>query len=375
MKHITWYSFLLLASTTFGIEQSQLLDQIRSLCPTGSAQFCDLTVLCQLAASTLTTDNECLARLDTDNLLVSGTAVFNNVIVNSGVSGIGFRGITGPTGPAGIGGQLATGPRGATGATGATGDPGAFGAPGATGATGQTGATGATGLTGARGATGLTGATGATGLIGLTGNTGATGATGAMGATGATGATGDTGATGPQGLNGPLGDTGPTGPTGATGDTGLTGLTGNQGPTGGITVSDGSFVSTATSLTTNFTLTDVGNGASNSYTGRYLRIGDIVMGEVAFRYSIPRADTPVRASFTFTLPLARTTNFTGSLTEGSGASNARATFNLSADGWTAVAQPTAGTNNQMTFTGYLERHDNNNPATGDIVIYFAYVLA
>ena len=381
MKHITWYSLLLLASTTFAIEQSQLLDQLRSLCPTGSAQFCDLTVLCQLAAQTLATDSECLARLDTDNLLVSGTAVFNNVIVNSGVSGIGFRGITGPTGPAGSGGILVTGPRGATGATGATGDPGAFGAQGATGATGIIGATGATGLTGITGATGVTGAVGAIGLVGLTGNTGATGATGARGGTGATGATGDTGATGAQGLNGPLGDTGPTGPTGATGITGITGVTGNQGPTGGITVASGTFVSTTnTAATPTLTINDVGNGAGNSYTGRYLRIGNIVMGEVTFNYTLNiTIGSPIRVSFNFTLPLTRTTPFTGSFTEGCGASNClTTTFSVAADAWESagVAQPFAASTNQMNFTGFYRRNDiGTNLRVGNLVVYFAYILA
>lgn len=380
MKHIKWYSLLLVAGTTLSLDQSLPVDQIRALCATGSAQFCDLTVLCQLAASTLASDSECLARLDTDNLRVSGTAVFDNLIVNSGVSGIGFRGITGPTGPAGSGGILVTGPRGDTGATGANGDVGTFGARGTTGQTGARGATGATGLTGITGATGATGGVGAVGLTGLTGNTGATGANGLTGATGATGATGDTGATGAQGLNGPLGDTGPTGPTGATGITGVTGLTGNQGPAGGITIINDIFVSEAnTTSTPALTINDVGNGAGNSYTSRYIRIGNIVMGEVAFNYTINTGITGLRISFNFTLPVSRTTAFNGSFTQGSGAcSGLTTTFNVTSDAWESpgVAQPVATSTNQMTFTGFYRRNDiGTTLRVGNLVIYFAYIVA
>ena len=368
-----WYSALLLPCTFFSNSQSNILiDQVRSLCPPSSAQFCDLTVLCQLAAQTLTTDSECLARLDTDNLLVSGTAVFNNVIVNSGVSGIGFRGITGPTGPAGSGGILVTGPRGDTGATGATGDPGAFGAPGVTGATGAVGATGATGATGLTGATGATGANGTNGNTGVTGVTGANGQQGATGATGSTGAIGATGDTGIQGPDGPLGATGATGPTGPTGDTGITGITGNVGPTGGITVLSGTYTPQVSNIT--------GGPIGPLITGRYSRVGNIVFGYVAFDFDFLSTGTGGNQAVTFTLPIARTTPFTGTVSEGGGPANAAQIIGPGAqsanpDLWnySGTAVPVAGTTNQMRWQANVTYLDIDHSET--LVIYFVYLLA
>jgi hypothetical protein len=101
-------------------------------------------------------------------------------------------------------------------------------------------------------------------LTGPTGPAGAQGPAGPTGAAGAQGLTGPTGPAGAQGPAGPTGDTGPAGPSGAKGDTGAngaTGATGDPGPQGpaGTTGQSGTTVhTTAQTLVSSNTWSDLG---------------------------------------------------------------------------------------------------------------------
>lgn len=96
---------------------SILFAALPCVCPTGSAQFCNLCV----------TDTAVV-----NNLTVTGTLTLCNPL-------LGPTGSTGSTGSTGETGATITGSTGATGATGATGPAGATGPTGEVGATGPTG--------------------------------------------------------------------------------------------------------------------------------------------------------------------------------------------------------------------------------------------